>query len=261
MAAPVARVPNDPFMSKAHLRRVHPAPDDSRKRAGATAAHGHLDLIAAIPVEYRDAVLEQCTVRRYRKGETVWSQGDAVHALAFLADGKVFSLFHGANGRSGAINFWSSGDILGAELIAGEVSTRQTSLRCLEDATIYFLEWPKFEAVVKRFPEVAYAVITALSVRLRWAIRLVHILQTQTAFNRVGSVLLALAERFPLETPGGTMIDLDITHEDLGAIVGVSRQFMTVTLHELEHRGLISNARRRITLTDVERLRVLTQAH
>lgn len=248
-------------MPKPHLRRVQPAPDDSRKRAGATAAHGHLDFIAAIPVEYREAVLEQCTVKHYSKGEIVWSQGEAVHALAFVAAGKVFSLFHGANGRSGAINFWSSGDILGAELIAGEVSTRQTSLRCLEDATLYYLEWPKFEAIVKRFPEVAYAVITALSVRLRWAIRLVHILQTQTAFNRVGSVLLALAERFPVETPAGTMIDLDITHEDLAAIVGVSRQFMTVTLHELEHQGLITNTRKRVTLTDVERLRHLTQTH
>lgn len=224
-------------------------------------AHGHLDFIGAIPPEYRSAVFEQCTVKSFRKGEIIWSQGDAVHALAFIANGKVFSLFHGANGRSGAVNFWSSGDILGAELISGEVSTRQTSLKCLEDATIYYLEWPKFQSIVKRFPEVAYAVITALSIRLRWAIRLVHILQTQTAFNRVGSVLVALAERFPVETPGGTMIDLDITHEDLGAIVGVSRQFMTVTLHELEHRGLLSNTRKRITLTDIEQLRVLTQTH
>jgi CRP/FNR family transcriptional regulator, cyclic AMP receptor protein len=224
-------------------------------------AHGHLDFIGAIPPEYRGAVLEQCTVKRYRKGEMIWSQGDAVHALAFLASGKVFSLFHGVNGRSGAVNFWSSGDILGAELIAGDVSTRQTSLKCLEDATIYYLEWSKFQAIVRRFPEVACAVITALSVRLRWAIRLVHILQTQTAFNRVCSVLLALAERFPLQTAAGTTIDLDITHEDLGAIVGVSRQFMTVTLHELENRGLLTNTRKRITLTDLEKLRDLTQKH
>jgi len=251
-------------MPKTHLQRVPPAPDDGRKpdaRAGATLAHGHLDFIGAIPAEYRNAVLEQCTVKSYRKGEIIWSQGDAVHALAFVASGKVFSLFHGANGRSGAVNFWSSGDILGAELISGEVNTRQTSLKCLDDATIYYLEWPKFQAIVKRFPEVAYAVITALSIRLRWAIRLVHILQTQTAFNRVGSVLLALAERFPVETPAGTAIDLDITHEDLGAIVGVSRQFMTVTLHELENRGLLINSRKRITLTDLARLRDLTQSH
>jgi CRP-like cAMP-binding protein len=249
------------IMPKAQLTRAQPLPEEARSRAGAKAAHGHLDFFAAIPIEYREAVLEQCTVKRYRKGETVWSQGDAAHALAFLAAGKVFSIFHGANGRSGAVSFWSSGDILGAELISGEVTTRQTSLRCLEDATIYLLEWSRFEGIVKRFPEIAYAVITALSVRLRWAIRLVHILQTQTAFNRVGSILLALAERFPAESPAGTMIDLDITHEDLAAIVGVSRQFMTVTLHDLERQGLLSNARKRITLLDVGRLREITQLH
>lgn len=245
----------------AKLQLVNPMDADAERAAAAPPSYGHLDFINAIPAEYRSAVLEQCTVKSYQKGETIWSQGDPVHALAFLASGKVFSLFHGSNGRSGAVNFWSSGDILGAELISGEVTTRQTSLKCLEDATIYYLEWTRFHAVLRRFPEVAYAVITALSVRLRWAIRLVHILQTQTAFHRVCSVLLGLAERFPVKTPGGTMIDLDITHEDLGAIVGVSRQFMTVTLHELEERGLLCNTRKRITLTDMVRLREIAQTH
>jgi CRP-like cAMP-binding protein len=243
------------------LKLVNPVEADAERSAAAPPSYGHLDFINAIPAEYRNAVLEQCTVKSYQKGEMVWSQGDPVHALAFLASGKVFSLFHGANGRSGAVNFWSAGDILGAELISGEVTTRQTSLKCLEAATIYYLEWARFQAVVRRFPEVAYAVITALSVRLRWAIRLVHILQTQTAFDRVCSVLLGLAERFPVRTPSGTMIDLDITHEDLGAIVGVSRQFMTVTLHELEERGLLCNTRKRITLTDMATLREIAQAH
>jgi CRP/FNR family cyclic AMP-dependent transcriptional regulator len=238
---------------------VNPVEAGVERTAAATPSYGHLDLLNAIPAEYRRAVLEQCTVKSYQKGEIIWTQGDPVHALALLASGKVFSLFHGANGRSGAVNFWSSGDILGAELISGEITTRQTSLKCLEDTTIYYLEWARFQAIVKRYPEVAYAVITALSVRLRWAIRLVHILQTQTAFNRVCSVLLGLAERFPVKTPAGVMIDLDITHEDLGAIVGVSRQFMTVTLHELEERGLLCNTRKRITLTDIDRLRELTQ--
>ena len=249
-------------MAKPRLRAVGPVPGDWGGRApGASPAHGHLDFISAIPVEYRQAVLEQCTRKSYRKGEIIWSQGEAARALAFLAQGKVLSLFHGVNGRSGAHGFWSSGDILGGGLIAGEVNTRQTSLKCLEDATLYYLEWAKFQAIVKRFPEVAFAVITALSVRLRWTIRLMHILQTQTAFNRVCSVLLALAERFPVQTSQGTAIDLDITHEDLAAIVGVSRQFMTITLHALERRGLISNARRRVTLTDLEQLRELTRKH
>lgn len=249
-------------MPKPQLKPVDRPSDGGMECAVSNApAYGHLDFIQAIPDEYRSAVLDQCTVKSYRKGEIIWAQGDAVHALAFLASGKVFALFHCANGRSGAVSFWSSGDILGAELIAGEVTTRQASLRCLEDATIYYLEWARFQAIVKRFPEVAYAVITALSVRLRWAIRLVHILQTQTAFNRVCSVLLGLAERFPVATPGGTTIDLDITHEDLAAIVGVSRQFMTVTLHELEDRGLLSNTRKRITLADLGKLREITQTH
>ena len=53
------------------------------------------------------------------------------------------------------------------------------------------------------------------------------------------------------------MIGLSLTHDDLAAMVGVSRQFMNGTLRELKQEGFILLRRRRIILLDPVRLEEL----
>ena len=59
-----------------------------------------------------------------------------------------------------------------------------------------------------------------------------------------GTVLLALSERFGVQSEAGLLIDLKLTNDDLAAIAGVSRQFANATLQELRKRGLIAAHRR-----------------
>src|SRR5260370_12445545 len=54
-------------------------------------ANGHLDVLSAIPIEYRDAVLEQCNERELARGELIWAQGDPAQYVAFLFSGKAMS--------------------------------------------------------------------------------------------------------------------------------------------------------------------------
>jgi CRP-like cAMP-binding protein len=202
--------------------------------------------------------MAQCVKRQYRKGERVWQQGDPADSIAFLVQGKALSVYSGGKGRYGATGIWSWGDIIGGGVIGSVENQRQVTLKCLEDTTVYYLELTKFYSILKRFPEVALVVINALSVRLRWANQLTQILQTRTAFSRVCNVLLYLADRFPLGSPAGLVIDVVLTHGDLAAMIGISRQFMTVTLHDLEKRRLVSVKSRRITLLNVPELERLS---
>lgn len=218
---------------------------------------GHLDVLNAIPEEYRESVLQQCTQKRYPKGQTLWRQGDAAGYVAFLATGKAISTFHSSNGKTGVTGYWFAGDLLGC----ADLSTsrkRQMTVRFLADSSIYMLSAQRFFAISDRFPEVAHTIIRALATRLSWVANLALILQTQNAPERVASVLLALAEGFGRQCGEGVVLDLNITHEDLAGMVGVSRQFATTTLHALEDKGLITTGQRKITLTDTANLRKLS---
>lgn len=215
-------------------------------------ADGHLDVLASIPAEYRRAVLEQCERKVLRKGETIWVQGEPARFVAFLADGKAMSSYQNRNGKTGTTGFWLAGDILGAADF--DSPARQMTLRALGECVIYTLSYSRFDELVRRFPEVALAVIRALSVRLRWVAQLAVTLETQSAHERMCGVLLALVDRFSVPCDQGAMIDIKLTNEDLAAIAGVSRQFANGILSDLQRRGLLRTRKRALIVPDRDSL-------
>lgn len=216
-------------------------------------ADGHLDVLAAIPAEYRAAVIEQCERRNLRKGQMIWAQGEPAEFIAFLVKGKAMSMYQSRGGKVGTTGFWCIGDILGAGDI-GSKTTRQMTVRCLEPCVLYTLSYGRFDPLIDRFPELARAVIEALSIRLRWVSRLAVMLETESGYQRVCAVLLALVDRFAAPCPQGTRIDLRLTHEDLASMSGVSRQYANVTLGDLRRRGFIRLEKRSIILIDARKL-------
>jgi len=221
------------------------------------SAHGHLDVLAAVPPVYRKAVLDQCERRTARKGQVIWRQGESADFVAFIVSGKAMSSYQGRNGKTGTTGFWCPGDMLGAADIATP-GTRQQTVRCLQDCVIQTLSFERLDDLVRRFPELAQAIIRALSARLRWVAQLAVMLETQSAQARICGVLLSLSERFAAPSDEGVLIDLQLTNEDLAAIAGVSRQFANSTLQELQKRGLISSGGRKLVLKDVKALEDLT---
>ena len=224
-----------------------------RTAIGGPNPTGHLDVLAAIPAEYRAAVVEQCDRRSFRRGQTVWTQGDPAEYVAFVVKGKAMSMYQSPSGKVGTTGFWCTGDIMGAGDL-GSRTTRQMTLHCLEPCVLYTLSYMRCNALVDRFPELAHAIIHALSLRLRWVARLAVILQTESGHQRISEVLLALADRFGVESPHGVLIDLRLTHEDLASMSGVSRQYANIAIGDLRKRGLVRIDKRSIILTDHTKL-------
>lgn len=219
------------------------------QRAHNAWADGHLDVLGSIPPVYRKAVLEQCKRRAFEKDQLIWLQGEPAEYVAFLISGKAMSSYQSRNGKTGTTGFWCAGDLLGAADL-GTFSTRQQTVRCLDACIVHTITFERFDDLVRRFPELAQAIIRALSVRLRWVAHLAVTLETQSAHDRICAALLALSDRFARPIDAGLLIDLKLTNEDLAAIAGVSRQFTNSTLQELQKRGLLVTRKRSLILTD-----------
>jgi CRP/FNR family transcriptional regulator, cyclic AMP receptor protein len=217
---------------------------------------GHLDVLSLIPIEFRHEVIQNCRSFPIKKGHILWNQGDKAEYVAFLLEGKLMSSYLGPNGKMSVTGVWVSGDILGASDLGGS-ATRLMTVRCHEDSVVCTLSMEKFISIITSTPEVSQAFIKALAIRLRWVARLEAALKMQTSFERVCCVLLALAETFGIPSHDRTLIDLRLTHSDLAAMVGTSRQTMNVTLHDLERKGAINLQHRTITITDEHELKTL----
>jgi len=217
---------------------------------------GHLDVLGSIPAAYRTAILAQCVEKSFKKGDIIWNQGEAAGYVAFLVEGAAISTFYNLNGKMGVTGIWFQGDILGAADLGG-YHFRQMTVRCLVSARIFTLQTDKFFGIIARFPELAECVIRALSVRLRWMAQLAISLETQTAFGRVCTVLLALSEKFAIDCPEGLLLDLKLTNEELASLVGVTRPFMNSVLKELQEKKLILFKQRKIVIRNRGKIEAL----
>jgi CRP-like cAMP-binding protein len=218
---------------------------------------GHLDVLAAIPHEHRKLVLAQCGQQRYRKGEIIWRQGAAGPIAGILGEGKAVSEYQSSRGRSVITGLWSSGDLIGALNLGACSDVHQMTVRCLENSLLHTLSVEQFYALVRSYPDFAETVVRALSVRLHWYNHLTLVLGTLPAFERVCGMLHALCEHFAVKTADGLLIDLNLTHVTLAAMVGVGRPFLTMTLSQLEQRELLRSVRRRIVILDPAGLKAL----
>ena len=236
-----------------------PSQDTQHDDVATPSRSGHLDVLAAIPQEHRALVLAQCGQRRYRKGEIIWRQGAAASTVGILGEGKAFSEYQSSSGRTVITGLWSRGDLIGA-LNLSDSHVHQMTVRCLEESLLHTLSVDQFYALVRTYPEMAEAAVRALSIRLHWYNHLTLVLGTLPSFERVCGMLLALCEHFAAETADGLLIDVNLTHATLAAMVGVGRPFLTMTLSRLERSGHLRTVRRRLVIRDAAGLEALAFA-
>jgi len=62
--------------------------------------------------------------------------------------------------------------------------------------------------------------------------------------SRIEGRLLDLASRFGRPVPGGTLVSLPLTQEDLAALSGTSRESANRALRDLQRRGRVASATR-----------------
>jgi CRP/FNR family transcriptional regulator len=72
--------------------------------------------------------------------------------------------------------------------------------------------------------------------------------------ERVASLLLRLSEIHGRVGPTGVLIDLRLTHQEIGNMVGATRETVTNVLNSMRIDGLIEIQRKRVRITAPDRL-------
>jgi len=102
--------------------------------------------------------------------------------------------------------------------------------------------------LVADVPELAVAIVEALSFKVQWLSSLVQVLGTESVSMRLGHLLDTLCELYGIESDQGIIINAPFTHEDLAAMVGASRQWVTMALARFQGRGVLKLGKRRIEI-------------
>ena len=190
----------------------------------------------------KDPTLEwfvaQCHKRRYSPKTTIIFAGDKPETLYFIIKGSVTVLIEDDDGKELVLAYLNSGDFFGEMGLFDSLSDRSAWVRAKAETDVAEISYSRFQALVKEQPEIMFKLAEQMALRLRKTSRKVGDLAFMDVTGRVARALLDLAKEPDAMThPDGMQIK--ITRQEIGRIVGCSREMVGRVLKTLEDQGLV----------------------
>ncbi|HKT12611.1 MAG TPA: Crp/Fnr family transcriptional regulator [Terriglobia bacterium] len=159
----------------------------------------------------------------------------------------IFVLLHGSvklfvslkGGKMLILRVVQSGEVLG---LSATMSSRSAEYTAETLSPTQFLYVPRkdFLALLEEHPEICVSVVEVLSHQLREAVNMIHYSSgSQPAVEKLADLLeLWVAENGQV-TDRGVELKLPLTQEEIGQMIGVSRETVSRLLAEFEEQGIL----------------------
>jgi CRP/FNR family cyclic AMP-dependent transcriptional regulator len=181
--------------------------------------------------------LSHCHRRKYPAKSTIIYAGDESDSLFYITKGSVTVLIEDDDGREMIITYLNTGDFFG-EMGIFEQHDRSAWIRAKTECEVGEISYKNFHEVSQKHPEFLHSIGCQIAKRLRNTTRKVGDLAFMDVTGRVARTLLDLAkEPDALTHPDGMQIK--ITRQEIGRIVGCSREMVGRVLKNLEEEGLV----------------------
>ena len=190
-------------------------------------------------IENVDTFLASCHRRRYPAKSTLIYAGDKSESLYYIVKGSVTVLIEDDEGREMIVAYLNDGDFFGEMGLFDQEDSRSAWVRAKIECEIAEISYPKFLEISAAHPEFLFSLGTQMASRLRDTTRKVGDLAFLDVTGRVARTLLDLCKQPDAMThPDGMQIK--ITRQEIGRIVGCSREMVGRVLKTLELQGLVS---------------------
>ena len=189
--------------------------------------------------------------RRFPKHKTIVEEGLPGDYMYVIREGRVSVSKLSDDGREKILEFLEAGDFFG-EMSLLDNAPRSASVRALTETRILALSRSDFLAVLRRSPDLAMAVITELTRRLRQIDEQASSLSFQRVKERTQGLLVRLAKE-PFEGRDDVGITPALTHQQIADMIGTSRETVTRALKGLRGEGWLTQQGKRyvVPLDDV----------
>jgi CRP/FNR family transcriptional regulator len=219
-----------------------------------------IDQIATIPLfdglsrTQRDKLARIMKERSYKRGQTVFAEGDEGAGFYVLIAGRVKIFKLSLDGKEQILHVLGPGEPFGeASVFAGE--SFPAHAETLEASRIFFFPRADFVELVKEDPSLALNMLAILSRRLRKFASLVEDLSLKEVPARLAAYLLYASE----ERNRANELKLDIAKNQLASLLGTIPETLSRILTKMTKLGLIELEGRRIKIVDRQGLAGLAQ--
>ena len=184
-------------------------------------------------------LLDHCQRKQFAAKSTIVRQGDPSKDLFYIIEGSVTVMLEDSQGHEIVLAYLNPGDFFGEIGLFREQASRSALVRARTACEVAQISYEKLEGMSSIYPDLVFAIASQLAVRLMKTNRKVGDLAFMGVSGRVARALLDLTnEPDAMTHPDGMQIR--ITRQELGRIVGCSREIVGRVLKALEEQHLIT---------------------
>jgi CRP/FNR family cyclic AMP-dependent transcriptional regulator len=204
-----------------------------------------------------DALADAAHIRDYRRGTYLFHQDDDASEIYFLWKGRVEISSTSVTGHRQLHTTLEPPQFFGELGVLGEIRRTATAV-AVDDTVVAVIPGSAFVEFLADHPEASLALLQALARQIAAHEALVEDLLFLDLKGRVAKRLLGLVSPSLDQLPhDGAVVPSIVTHADLAALAGGSRENVTRILSEFQRRGLVERDGRRYVLANMVGLRRL----
>ena len=170
--------------------------------------------------------------------------------LFFLEEGTVQVVRSGEGGRTAWVGLYRPGDVVAEGAFLGERPVEVTAT-CLEPCVTRELAEAVLARLAQERPALGIAVIRSLTAQIRWLSERVGTLSEPTLEERTYAVLANVACKMGRVHPRGWLIEVPLSHEEIGRLVGAHRVSVTRAMAGLRRAGRVQREARGILVVAI----------
>lgn len=189
--------------------------------------------------------LKHCQRHDYKAKSVIMREGENSDLLYLILDGSMSVMVEDERNREHmmVVSYLNTGDFFGEMGLFTEEdddeSPRSAMIQARTTCEVAEISYEKFHQVRDQYPDILFAIARQMGNRLRATTRKLKNLAFVDVSGRVAQTLLDLCKEPDAMThPDGMQIK--ITRQELGKIVGCSREMAGRVLKNLEEDGLVS---------------------
>lgn len=216
------------------------------------------DIFGALKDEEVRLIDQNCTVRKIKKGETLYLQGSADKHVYVLKEGVVKITKITPEGKEIILDIIGEGSLFG-ECPFAELQERDESATVLNDGLMGILKTEDIKNLAQKIPALSIHITKMFGFRrMKIENKLIDLL-FKTVEQRLAKVLLNLIEDFGITYDGGYLLKIKLTHKDFAALIASTRETVSATFSRLKSQGLIDFERKYVIVKSSLRLRVVAE--
>lgn len=212
-----------------------------------------IPLLAALSDADLGLIYKLAAVKSYRRGDVIFFEDDPGDALHVVLDGIVRIYRLADDGREKTLAYLSEGEFFG-EMAILDGGARSAVAQALDTTRTLALYRKDFTALLASHPHISLEIIKVLSQRLRQTNAQLMDVIFRDARGRVLSSLYDLGQKHGTKANGGTLINLNLTHQEIANLAGTARETTSRVLAELQDEGMVQVVGRRLLMVDMEKL-------